>query len=110
MRQVGRQVWHHVAADELPPEVIVLTLVVLALVRVAVLLEGAASCGERDPSVLTETPQSDCSLPKSPASMVCCPSRNAGRPQASPQRAPVSKGMVLSAANPPISPIRFPHQ
>lgn len=43
MRQVSRQVRHHVAADELPPEVIVLTLAVLALVQVAVLLEGAAS-------------------------------------------------------------------
>lgn len=43
MRQISHQVRHHVAADELPPEVIVLTLAVLTLVWVAVLLEGAAS-------------------------------------------------------------------
>lgn len=45
--QVRRQVRHQVTADELPVEVIVLALAVLALVRVAVLLEGAASCGDR---------------------------------------------------------------
>lgn len=47
MGQVSRQMWHHVAADELPPEVIVLPLAVLALVQVSVLLKGAASCRER---------------------------------------------------------------
>lgn len=47
VRQVRCQVRHQVTADELPVEVIVLALAVLALVGVTLLLEGAASCGDR---------------------------------------------------------------
>lgn len=47
VRQVRCQVRHQVTADELPVKVIVLTLAVLTLVGVTVLLEGAASCGNR---------------------------------------------------------------
>lgn len=48
MGQVSRQVWHHVAADQLPPEVVILTLAVLTLVQVVVLLEGAARCRQTE--------------------------------------------------------------
>lgn len=84
MRQVSRQMRHHIAADKLPSEVIILTLAVLALVWVAVLLEGAASCGERDLSDPTETPQSSWFHPKSPARMMCYSPKNTGGPQTSP--------------------------
>lgn len=47
VRQVRHQVRHQVTAQELPVEIIVLTLAVLALVGLTVLLEGAASCGDR---------------------------------------------------------------
>lgn len=90
VRQVGRQVRHHVAADELPPEVIVLTLAVLALARVTVLLKGAAGCGQRDPSD-----------PKSPAGMMGCPQTRGGPRH--PPTCTTSKGTALSAANPHLS-------
>lgn len=94
MRQVGRQVRHHVAADELPPEVIVLALAVLALARVTVLLKGAAGCGQRDPSD-----------PKSPAGMMGCP-QTRGDPR---HPLHVSQARVRPCLPPtPISPIRSP--
>lgn len=73
--QVGRQVRHHVAADQLPPEVIVLALAVLTLGQVVVFLEGAARCGQTDVSV---PPQTSCSLPKSPAGMDAAASHKRG--------------------------------
>lgn len=93
VRQVSHQVWHHVAADELPAEVIVLALAVLTLVRVPVLLEGAAGCGQRDPSAPVETPNQPIPPQK--------PCRDGVRHQASPPWTPVSEDMVSSAANRP---------
>lgn len=73
--QVGRQVRHHVAADQLPAEVIVLALAVLTLGQVVVFLKGAARCGQTDVSV---PPQTSCSLPKSPAGMDAAASHKEG--------------------------------
>ena len=56
MGQVSRQVWHHVAADQLPPEVVILTLAVLTLVQVVVLLEGAARCRQTETDRQTHQP------------------------------------------------------
>lgn len=73
--QVGHQVRHHVAADQLPAEVIVLALAVLTLGQVVVFLKGAARCGQTDVSV---PPQTSCSLPKSPAGMDAAASHKEG--------------------------------
>lgn len=107
MRQVSRQVRHHIAADQLPPEVIVLALAVLALVRVAVLLEGAAGCGESDPSA----PAEQLVPPQNPARMVHSPHTHTPKHRGTPgipPRAPVRKDVVLPAANPPSLPFSSP--
>lgn len=67
--QVGRQVWHHVAADQLPPEVIILTLAVLTLVQIVVLLEGAARCGQTDTQI---SPGKQLLCPQKPSWDGCC--------------------------------------
>lgn len=103
VRQVSRQVWHHIAADQLPPKVIVLTLAVLALVRVAVLLEGAAGCGESNPSA----PAEQLVPPQNPAGWGTPPPKHRGTPSI-PPRAPVRNDMVLPAANPPSLPFSSP--
>lgn len=98
MRQVGRQVRHHVAADELPPEVIVLALAVLALVRVSVLLEGAAGCGQRG-----------LSAPQKPCWDDVLPPKTQGDPRHPPTCTHKQEyGPVCHQS--PISPIQSPHQ